>query len=107
VNLLFGDRTMFDATGHDEELPLLQTDVTLPELHPESSFDHQEEFIFAVMLVPDKLTLELGQLDVLPVQLAHNLGAPVIVEESELFPDIHLGYPSASEGFGDELPLAD
>ena len=44
-----------------------------------------------VMLMPDELALEFYQLDVLPIQLTHDLGVPVIVEEGELLPDVHLG----------------
>src|SRR5271166_4011783 len=49
------------------------------------------------MLMRDKLALEFYQLDVLPVQLAHDLRAPVIMEESELLTQVHLGDRSVSE----------
>ena len=83
MDLLFGDRSVLDASGHDEELALFQPNVAVPELHPESPLDHQEESVFVVVLVPDKLALEFYQLDVLPVQFANDLGAPVVVEEGE------------------------
>jgi len=49
------------------------------------------------MLLPDELAPEFYQFDVLPVQLTHDLGALVIVEEGELLRDVHLvhdGVPS-------------
>src|SRR5208337_3644714 len=46
---------------------------------------------------PDKLALEFYQLDVLPVQLAHDPGVPVIVEEGELLLDVHCGDRLVSE----------
>src|SRR5271166_5428047 len=49
------------------------------------------------MLMRDKLALEFYQLDVLPIQLAHDLRAPVIMEESELLTQVHLGDRSVSE----------
>src|SRR5271165_6158405 len=59
------------------------------------------------MLMPDKLALEFYQFDVLPVQLAHDPGVPVVVEEGELLTQVHLGDRSVSEDASDELPLAD
>ena len=107
MNFLFRYRAMLDAPGHDEELALFQPDVAIPEFHPESPLDDKEEFIFVVVLVPDKLALEFYQLDVLPVQLPDDPGALVIVEEGELLTQVHLGDRSVSEDASDELPLAD
>jgi len=98
---------MLDAPGHDQKLPFLQPYVAVTELHAEAPVDHQEKFIFVVMLMPDKLALEFYQLDMLPVQLTHDLRAPVVVEEGELFTQVHLGDRSVSEDASDELPLTD
>src|SRR5271157_3376582 len=106
MDLLFGNWAMLDASGHDWKLAFLQPDIAVPELHPESPLDHQEQLVFVVMLMPNKLALEFHQLDVLPVQLANDPGAPVIVEEGELLTQVHLGDRSVSEDASDELPLA-
>ncbi len=48
------------------------------------------------MLMPDKLALELHQLDVLTIQLTHDPRVPVVMEEGELFLDVnfvHDGVP--------------
>ncbi len=42
MDLLFSNRAMLDASRHNQKLTLFQTDVTVPELHPESPLDHQE-----------------------------------------------------------------
>jgi len=49
LNLLLGDRAVLDASWHDEELTFFQPDVAVPVLHPESSLDHQEEFVFVIV----------------------------------------------------------
>lgn len=84
VNLLFCDWSVFDPPGHNQELAFLQPDLAVAVLHPESTADHQEEFILVVMPVPGKFAREFYQMDVLPVQLTHDLAAPVVVEEGEL-----------------------
>src|SRR5271166_2107534 len=98
---------MLDAPGHDQKLAFIQPDVAVTELHAESSVDDQKQLVFVVMLMPDKLAMEFHQLDVLPVQLANDPGAPVVVEEGELLTQVHLGDRSVSEDASDELPLAD
>ena len=84
MDLILGNWAMLDAPGHDQKLPFLQPYVAVTELHAEAPVDHQEKFVFVVMLMPDKLALEFYQLDVLPVQLTNDLRAPVVVEEGEL-----------------------
>jgi hypothetical protein len=37
------------------------------------------------VIVPDKCPLKLDELDLLPVKLCHNFGAPVFGNESEFF----------------------
>jgi hypothetical protein len=39
--------------------------------------------------VPDKCSLKLDELDLLPVKLSHNFGAPVFGNESEFFSEIY------------------
>jgi hypothetical protein len=57
VRLLVGHRAVFDAAGDDEELALLQPDVTVPEFHAEAALHDEEQLVLAVMLVPDELAL--------------------------------------------------
>src|SRR6516165_8933444 len=97
MNLLLSHRSMLNALGNNQELTLFQPDITIPVLHPEPPFHHQEQLVFMVMLVPHEFALKLHQLDMLPVQLTDDLRAPVIVEQGELLPDVHLGDRSAAE----------
>ena len=90
VDLLVGYRAMLDAPGDDEELALLQPDFSIQEVHAEPALHDEEQFVLPIVLMPDELATELDELDVLPVQLANDLRAPVVVEEGELFSDVHL-----------------
>ena len=65
---------MANCTICSQEFTLLQPNVAVSVLHPESPFDHHEGFVFVVMLVPHELALELYQLDVLPVNSPTILG---------------------------------
>jgi hypothetical protein len=46
-------------------------------MYGEAPFEDQEEFILVFMVVPDELTLDLRQFDMLTIQLRHDLGIPV------------------------------
>src|SRR5262249_42956169 len=51
--------------------------------------DHQEQLVLVLVMVPEELALELDQLDLLAVQLADDLGTPLVLEPGELFADVH------------------
>src|SRR5262245_40663722 len=81
---------MLDATGHDQELALLQPNVPVPELHAEAALDHEEKLVLVVVMVPDERTPELDQFDLLTVQFAHDPGLPLLGEPGELLPEVDL-----------------
>lgn len=59
----------------------------------EGSTYHEEKLILMVVMVPDKLPLELDELYLLSIELAADFRTPVFVKESELFEkvDFHGG----------------
>jgi hypothetical protein len=81
---------MLHAPRHDDELALLQPKITVAQLHQQTAFDHQEELVLLVVLVPDELALQLGQLDLKVVQLAYDARAPALVELRELLRQVDL-----------------
>ena len=88
VDLFISDMAMFHTSGHDEELALHQPDVAVPALHSVSPVDHQKQPVLVVLLMPDELALEFYHFNVLPVQLAHDLGIPLIVEGGKFLPNV-------------------
>ena len=82
VDLFLGNGAVLHAPWYDHELPLLQPDVAVTILHAELPANDQKQLILLIVLVPDKLALELHEVDVLPVQLADDPRVPMIVEEA-------------------------
>ena len=90
MNLVLRHRTVLDAPGDNAELPFAELDVAVTEADRERALHHEKEFILPVMAVPDELTLELRELDVLSVQLSDDLRRPLVGEEGELFGEVDL-----------------
>src|SRR5205823_4758704 len=55
---------------------------------PQAALDDQEQFVLRLVMVPDKLPFDFDELHVGVVELAHDLRAPVILEETELAGEI-------------------
>src|SRR5206468_1395491 len=53
VRLLVGYRAVLHPARHDNELPLADPLVPVPELHPERAPHHQEELVLMLMVMPD------------------------------------------------------
>ena len=69
------------------------------EFHTEPAPHPEEELILVGMVVPHELSLELGQLDVLSVECAHDRGAPMLADLGELLgQDYLLHFVSSGRG---------
>lgn len=90
VNFLFCDGPVLDATWHDQELSLLQPNLTIAEVHAEAAVDDEEQLVLMLVVMPDELALEFDQFDLLPVERTDNLRIPVIGKQSQLFPQVDL-----------------
>src|SRR6185369_3764670 len=88
VGLYLGRRPVLDAARHDEHLSLVEDDVAVAQLHPQAPLDHQEQLVLVIVVVPDEGALELDQLDGLAVQLGHQLGGVVLLEQRKLLGDV-------------------
>src|SRR5690349_18754688 len=64
VNLLRGDGQVFGTTGNDRELALIEVYFSVAQLDCKVPFDHQEQLVLVGMMMPDKFTFELRNLDV-------------------------------------------
>ena len=74
MNFLRGDRPVLDATRDDQKLTFFQPDLPVTEIHPESPLHDQEQLVLVFMMMPDKLTLEFDEFDVLAIQSPTILG---------------------------------
>ena len=101
-DFVLGYRTMFDAARNDNEIPFAERNAPVAKVHPEAPPQHQEEFVFPCVVVPDKLTLKLHQLDVLSIQFADDARIPMVGKHLQLLAEVYLFHgrriPNASRG---------
>ena len=95
VNFLARHRTVLRPARYDYEFALAELHALfragcILEFHAKCTMQYQEQFILRLMTMPDKLALKLYQLDVLPVQLAHDFGRPMILKRGELLRHVDL-----------------
>ena len=90
MGLGFGDRLVFYAARNDEELALVEFDDPITKMYRQVAVEDQEELVLLLVMVPDELAFELGELDVLAVELADDTGAPAIRELLEFLGEVHL-----------------
>ena len=90
MDLLVGDRSMFDALGNDDQLPLVEPEGSVAELHTEASLDDEGQLVLRLVVVPRERTRDPHDLHVLPIQLTDDLRTAVVGEERELFGEVHL-----------------
>ena len=64
--------------------------MVVEEFHPEAAFYDEEHFIFVVMMMKDKLPLQLVKLHRLAVEFGSDVGLPVFRDLGEFFGDIDL-----------------
>ena len=50
----------------------------------ERPFDDEKELVFMIMMMPDKFAQQLGQFDMLAVELPDNFWGPVVVKQAKL-----------------------
>jgi hypothetical protein len=75
---------VLDALGHDVHLPRLQRYGAVAHLNVEHAFQHEEEVVGVVVLVPDELALHLHDHDVMRVELRDGARRPVVGEGGQL-----------------------
>ena len=81
---------MLDAFRHDEHLARAERHGAVAQLDVELAFEHQEEIVGLVVLVPDELALHLHDHDVVVVELRDRARRPVLREGRELVGEIDL-----------------
>ncbi len=89
MGLGLGDRLMFYAPRHDEELAFVELDDPVTKMYRQVAVEDQEELVLSLVMVPDELTFELGELDVLAIELADDTGAPMFSELLEFLGEVN------------------
>ena len=81
---------MFNAARNYDELAGINRDNAIAKFDAKSAMNAQEQLIFKIVMMPDKLPLELDQLDLLSVQLADNLWSPMFGNLIQLVGNVDL-----------------
>ena len=67
MRFLSGHWLVLNTSWHDETIPHIQHDIPRSELDRKAPLEHQKQLILVLVLVPDKVTLELGKFDMLSI----------------------------------------
>jgi hypothetical protein len=71
--------------------------VVVVEFHTEAAFDHEEHFVFVVMVMEDERTVEFDELDVLSIKISRDMGLVAFADLCELFGDVDFGHEASLE----------
>jgi hypothetical protein len=88
VCLLVGDRAVLGASRDDEDVALIELDVSMPELDREPPLEDEKEIVRVGVRVPDELALDLADLDLVVVVVADDPRLKMLVEGRELLREI-------------------
>src|ERR1700704_2175702 len=80
---------MLHAMGNDDELAFANYGFMIAKLHAQHAFDHEEQFVFKIMMVPDELAFDLDDLHHAVVDDAYLALIPEIGEGAEFFLKIY------------------
>src|SRR6267142_2359363 len=80
---------MLDAMGNDDELAFANYGFMIAKLHAQHAFDHEEQFVFNVVMVPDEFAFDLDDLHRAVVDNAQQALIPKIGEGAEFFLKIY------------------
>lgn len=86
---LWDVRAVFNQPWHNNELPRVDRDVAVAELHNHRALANQEKLVFVIMMVPVEFSSELDELDMHAVHFARDLRAPVVTEFSKTVSHVH------------------
>lgn len=101
MRFFFGDRAVFDSMRDDDQFALFYPDIALTlrrfaDLHKQPPFDHEKEFILYLVMMPDKGSLCLDDLDSKTVQFPDQFRAPMLREVCKFLLEIDLFHPITS-----------
>src|SRR3569833_438039 len=88
LHLSFRIRLVFDPLGHDEHFSRRHSDLTVAEIQAQRAVQDQESLIGVLMMVPDKIAFEFGDLELIVVHFGDNSRLPLRIEQPELLGEV-------------------
>jgi len=82
--LLICYRTVFDAARNHVEFPRFERNDAVSRFDADTPLEHHEEVVRVFMGMPSEGALDLHDHDVVPIELAHGPGGPMLVEHLQL-----------------------
>ena len=70
MRLFFSDGAMLDTLWNDEHLARTEGDVAVAHADGDAALEHKEEVVGVVVSVPNELTLDLDDHEVVTIELA-------------------------------------
>jgi hypothetical protein len=92
VRLFLGDGAVLYPFRDDEQFTWTKRNITLAHANVDTTLENKEEVIRVVVRVPDELTFDLDDHQIVAIELADDTGLPVTFEGSELFREIDGGH---------------
>src|SRR6266403_521191 len=89
MDFFVGDRAMLHAMGNDDEFAFANYGFMIAKLHTQHAFNHEEKFVFNVMMVPDEFAFDLDDLHGAIVDDAEQALTPKVREGAEFFLKIY------------------
>src|SRR5262249_42755082 len=96
MRLFLGHRAVLCPSRNNEQLTGAKRDIPLAHANGNATLEHVEEVVRVVVLVPDELTLDLHDHQIVAIELTHYARLPVTFEGSELLCEVdgaHGGWP--------------
>ena len=84
MRFLLRHRAMFDPFGDDAQLTRTKGYITLAHADGDAALENDEELVRVVVRMPDELTLDLDNHEIMTIELADDPWLPVTFEGSEL-----------------------
>lgn len=88
MRLFFSDGAMLDTFWNDEQFARAERDVALAHADCDATLENKKEVIGVVVRMPNKLTLDLDDHQVVAIELADHAWLPMTIKGSELVSEI-------------------
>ena len=85
MRLFLGDGAVLYPFRDDEQLTWTKRNIALAHANGDTTLENKEEVICVVVRMPDELTFDLDDHEIVAIELADDTGLPVTFEGSELF----------------------
>lgn len=106
-NLFGGHGFVLNSLGDHDDFSRAHQYSAVAEFHGQLSFDDLKKFVLLIVAVPNKFTLDFGQLHILAIELGNDFWGPLLLKQSKFFFDgnrLHDGkVKTASERVGQYL----